>query len=275
MAKDKLSKAVYERELLALQTELVSMQEWVKAQKLKVVVVFEGRDGAGKGSTIKAITDKLNPRVCRIVALDKPTERERSQWYFQRYVAQLPAGGEIVLFDRSWYNRAGVERVMGFCSDAEYEEFLRTCPEFERMLQRAGIILIKYWFSVSDEEQEKRFLERINTPHKRWKFSPMDLESRTRWAEYSQAKDQMFEFTDTKNAPWWVVPSDDKRSARLNCMRHLLSQVPYEKITYAPVELPPLNKNGYLRIPYESQTLVPDFYGTMSGEPELPDTNGK
>lgn len=275
MAKDKLSKAVYERELLALQTELVSMQEWVKAQKLKVVVIFEGRDGAGKGSTIKAISDKLNPRVCRIVALDKPTERERSQWYFQRYVAQLPAGGEIVLFDRSWYNRAGVERVMGFCSEAEYEEFLRTCPEFERMLQRAGIILIKYWFSVSDEEQEKRFLERINTPYKRWKFSPMDLESRTRWAEYSFAKDKMFEFTDTKNAPWWVVPSDDKRSARLNCIRHLLSQVPYEKITYAPVELPPLNKNGYLRIPYESQTLVPDYYGTLEPEREQPDTGGK
>lgn len=273
MAKPKMHKAFYERELKALQTELINMQEWVKAHKLKVVVLFEGRDAAGKGSTLKAITDKLNPRVCRIVALDKPTERERSQWYFQRYVNHLPAGGEVVLFDRSWYNRAGVERVMGFCSDEEYEDFLHTCPEFERMLQRSGIILIKYWFSVSDEEQERRFLDRINTPNKRWKFSPMDLESRTRWSEYSQAKDQMFEFTDTKNAPWWVVPSDDKRTARLNCIRNLLSQVPYQKIHYKPIELPPINKEGYIRTPYVNQTLVQDFYGTMQGEPEKPSLN--
>lgn len=195
----KLDKKVYERELELLQIELVKLQEWVKQEKLKLVVIFEGRDAAGKGGVIKTITEKLNPRVCRVAALPAPTEKEKTQWYFQRYVAHLPAGGEIVLFDRSWYNRAGVEKVMGFCSDEEYQEFLRSCPEFERMLQRSGIILLKYWFSVSDEEQERRFIERINTPLKRWKFSPMDLESRQRWAAYSRAKDEMFAYTDTKH----------------------------------------------------------------------------
>lgn len=217
----KLDKKVYERELELLQIELVKLQEWVKQEKLKLVVIFEGRDAAGKGGVIKTITEKLNPRVCRVAALPAPTEKEKTQWYFQRYVAHLPAGGEIVLFDRSWYNRAGVEKVMGFCSDEEYQEFLRSCPEFERMLQRSGIILLKYWFSVSDEEQERRFIERINTPLKRWKFSPMDLESRQRWAAYSRAKDEMFAYTDTKHCPWWVVPSDDKKRARLNCISHL------------------------------------------------------
>ncbi len=234
----KLDKKVYERELELLQIELVKLQEWVKQEKLKLVVIFEGRDAAGKGGVIKTITEKLNPRVCRVAALPAPTEKEKTQWYFQRYVAHLPAGGEIVLFDRSWYNRAGVEKVMGFCSDEEYQEFLRSCPEFERMLQRSGIILLKYWFSVSDEEQERRFIERINTPLKRWKFSPMDLESRQRWAAYSRAKDEMFAYTDTKHCPWWVVPSDDKKRARLNCISHLLSSVEYQEIEHAPITLP-------------------------------------
>ncbi|KXF79750.1 polyphosphate kinase 2 [Enterovibrio coralii] len=257
--KAKLTKAAYEDKLTELQTELVKLQEWVKLKGLKVVVVFEGRDAAGKGGVIKRITEKLNPRVCRIVALDKPTERERSQWYFQRYVAHLPAAGEIVLFDRSWYNRAGVEKVMGFCSDDEYEEFFRTCPEFERMLQRSGIILLKYWFSVSDEEQEKRFKERIETPIKRWKFSPMDLESRSRWIEYSEAKDRMFAFTDTKESPWWVVEADNKKRARLNCISHLLSSIPYEAIEYEEIALPDINQEGYIRVPLESQSFVPDI----------------
>ncbi|PAR84512.1 polyphosphate kinase 2, partial [Vibrio cholerae] len=238
----KLDKKVYERELELLQIELVKLQEWVKQEKLKLVVIFEGRDAAGKGGVIKTITEKLNPRVCRVAALPAPTEKEKTQWYFQRYVAHLPAGGEIVLFDRSWYNRAGVEKVMGFCSDEEYQEFLRSCPEFERMLQRSGIILLKYWFSVSDEEQERRFIERINTPLKRWKFSPMDLESRQRWAAYSRAKDEMFAYTDTKHCPWWVVPSDDKKRARLNCISHLLSSVEYQEIEHAPITLPEINK---------------------------------
>lgn len=261
----KLSKAAYESKLAELQTELVKLQEWVKQQGLKVVVVFEGRDAAGKGGVIKRITEKLNPRVCRIVALDKPTERERSQWYFQRYVAHLPAAGEIVLFDRSWYNRAGVERVMGFCSDEEYEDFMRTCPEFERMLQRAGIILLKYWFSVSDEEQEKRFQERINTPVKRWKFSPMDLESRSRWVAYSEAKDKMFAFTDTKESPWWVVDADNKKRARLNCISHLLANIPYQSIEYAPIDLPEISKEGYVRVPLETQSFVPDITQCSDG----------
>lgn len=209
---------------------------------------------------IKTITEKLNPRVCRVAALPAPTEKEKTQWYFQRYVAHLPAGGEIVLFDRSWYNRAGVEKVMGFCSDEEYQEFLRSCPEFERMLQRSGIILLKYWFSVSDEEQERRFIERINTPLKRWKFSPMDLESRQRWAAYSRAKDEMFAYTDTKHCPWWVVPSDDKKRARLNCISHLLSSVEYQEIEHAPITLPEINKQGYVRPPIEDQTFVPQRY---------------
>ncbi|EPM4948847.1 polyphosphate kinase 2, partial [Vibrio cholerae] len=225
-----------------------------------LVVIFEGRDAAGKGGVIKTITEKLNPRVCRVAALPAPTEKEKTQWYFQRYVAHLPAGGEIVLFDRSWYNRAGVEKVMGFCSDEEYQEFLRSCPEFERMLQRSGIILLKYWFSVSDEEQERRFIERINTPLKRWKFSPMDLESRQRWAAYSRAKDEMFAYTDTKHCPWWVVPSDDKKRARLNCISHLLSSVEYQEIEHAPISLPEINKQGYVRPPIEDQTFVPQRY---------------
>ncbi|EGQ7673755.1 polyphosphate kinase 2 [Vibrio cholerae] len=256
----KLDKKVYERELELLQIELVKLQEWVKQEKLKLVVIFEGRDAAGKGGVIKTITEKLNPRICRVVALPAPTEKEKTQWYFQRYVAPLPAGGEIVLFDRSWYNRAGVEKVMGFCSDEEYQEFLRSCPEFERMLQRSGIILLKYWFSVSDEEQERRFIERINTPLKRWKFSPMDLESRQRWAAYSRAKDEMFAYTDTKHCPWWVVPSDDKKRARLNCISHLLSSVEYQEIEHAPITLPEINKQGYVRPPIEDQTFVPQRY---------------
>lgn len=256
----KLDKKVYERELELLQIELVKLQEWVKQEKLKLVVIFEGRDAAGKGGVIKTITEKLNPRVCRVAALPAPTEKEKTQWYFQRYVAHLPAGGEIVLFDRSWYNRAGVEKVMGFCSDEEYQEFLRSCPEFERMLQRSGIILLKYWFSVSDEEQERRFIERINTPLKRWKFSPMDLESRQRWAAYSRAKDEMFAYTDTKHCPWWVVPSDDKKRARLNCISHLLSSIEYQEIEHAPITLPEINKQGYVRPPIEDQTFVPQRY---------------
>ena len=224
------------------------------------MVIFEGRDAAGKGGTIKRITEPLNPRVCQVVALPAPTEKEKTQWYFQRYVCHLPSAGEIVLFDRSWYNRAGVEKVMGFCTDEEYEEFLRSCPEFERMLIRSDIILIKYWFSVSDEEQEKRFLERIHTPVKRWKFSMMDLESRNRWAEYSEAKDRMFAYTDTKQSPWWVVRSDDKKKARLNCISHLLSQIDYQEIEYPPIELPELNKEGYVRSPIDEQSHIPEIY---------------
>ena len=228
---------------------------------LKVAVIFEGRDAAGKGGTIKRITQSLNPRVCRVVALTTPTEREQTQWYFQRYVPHLPAAGEMVLFDRSWYNRAGVERVMGFCTDEEYLEFLRSCPEFERMLVRAGLILIKYWFSVSDEEQERRFRSRIDDPTKRWKLSPMDLESRRRWVEYSKAKDEMFAHTDIKQAPWYVVEADDKKRARLNCMRHLLSMIPYEDLTPAPFELPPRQEaKGYVRPPKSDQTFVPEEY---------------
>ncbi len=256
----KLKKKKYEKELIKLQVELVKLQEWVKHKGLKVLVLFEGRDAAGKGGAIKRITEKLNHRVCRVVALPTPTEKEKTQWYFQRYVNHLPSAGEIVLFDRSWYNRAGVEKVMGFCTPDEYEEFLRSCPQFERMLQRSGIILIKYWFSVSDEMQEKRFLERINTPLKRWKFSPMDLESRNRWAEYSEAKDKMFTYTDTKSSPWWVVPSDDKKKARLNCISHLLSQIEYKTLEYPDVELPELNKEGYVRVPIDDQTFVPEKY---------------
>ncbi|KLV06013.1 polyphosphate kinase [Photobacterium aquae] len=259
-SKKKLAKKDYDNELEKLQIELVKLQEWIKQEGLKVVVIFEGRDAAGKGGVIKRITEKLNPRVCRIVALPQPTEKEKTQWYFQRYVAHLPAAGEMVLFDRSWYNRAGVEKVMGFCTDKEYEEFLRSCPEFERMLKRSGIILLKYWFSVSDEEQEKRFLERINTPIKRWKFSPMDLESRDRWADYSAAKDRMFAYTDTKQCPWWVVVADNKKRARINCISHLLTQIPYEEIHYPIIELPEVNKEGYIRAPLENQTFVPDRF---------------
>jgi len=259
--KSKIPNSLYEAELAELQVELVKLQEWVKSEGLKVVVLFEGRDAAGKGGTIKRITEPLNPRICRVVALGTPTEREKHQWYFQRYVAHLPTAGEIVLFDRSWYNRAGVERVMGFCTDAEYEEFMRSCPEFERMLVRSGIILIKYWFSVSDEEQERRFQSRITDPTKRWKLSPMDLESRRRWVEYSRAKDAMFMHTDIKQAPWYVVEADVKKRARLNCIRHLLSIIPYEDLTPEPIDLPPRTEDvSYVRPPMEDQNLVPDHY---------------
>jgi polyphosphate kinase 2 len=263
-----LSKKVYEKELTRLQLELVKLQEWVKTKGLKVVVIFEGRDAAGKGGTIKRITENLNPRVCRVVALGTPTERERTQWYFQRYVQQLPAAGEMVLFDRSWYNRAGVERVMGFCSDEEYREFLHACPIFEHLLIRSGIILVKYWFSVSDEEQERRFLSRIDDPTKRWKLSPMDLEARARWVDYSKAKDEMFQYTDTEESPWYVVEADDKRRARLNCISHLLSLIPYEDLTQPPLELPPRqDKEGYVRPPKELQRLVPEHL-TITGSPD-------
>ncbi|SMP53657.1 polyphosphate kinase 2 [Anoxynatronum buryatiense] len=258
----KINNNFYETELGRLQIELVKLQEWVKQEGLKVVVVFEGRDAAGKGGVIKRITESLNPRICRVEALGTPTEREKTQWYFQRYVNRLPAAGEIVLFDRSWYNRAGVERVMGFCTDEEYREFLRSCPEFERMLIRSGITLIKYWFSVSDEEQERRFQARIKDPTKRWKLSPMDLESRKRWVEYSRAKDDMFAHTDTKQAPWYVVDADIKKHARLNCITHLLEQIPYEDLTPEPIELPPRqDEQAYERPPITDQTFVPHYYG--------------
>jgi polyphosphate kinase 2 len=259
--KSKIKSKQYDKLLRDLEIELVKLQEWVKANKLRVVVVFEGRDAAGKGGVIKTISGCLNPRICRIVALGIPTEREKTQWYFQRYVSQLPAGGEMVLFDRSWYNRAGVEKVMGYCTNDEYEEFLRSCPEFERMLIRSGIILIKYWFSVSDHEQEKRFQERIKDPTKRWKISPMDIESRDKWVEYSMAKDKMFSFTDTKQSPWYVVPADDKKRARLNCITHLLSKIPYEDLTQKPFKLPALKHDvAYVRPPLTDQTFVPEKY---------------
>ena len=259
--KKKLTNKIYNQELSRLQVELVKLQEWVKAQKLKVVVIFEGRDAAGKGGVIKRITQRLNPRFARVVALGVPTEREKSQWYFQRYVPHLPAAGEIVLFDRSWYNRAGVEHVMGFCTEDEYWEFMRSCPEFECMLVRSGIILIKYWFSVSDEEQEKRFLARLEDRTKRWKLSPMDLKARSRWVEYSKAKDVMMKYTDIKQAPWYVVNADVKKKARLNCIAHLLSMVPYEDLTPDGIDLPPRQKNeGYIRPPFEEQTFVPEIY---------------
>ena len=252
---------VYEAKLAELQIELVKLQEWIKHKGLKVVVIFEGRDAAGKGGVIKRIAESLNPRICRIVALGTPTEREKTQWYFQRYVPHLPAAGEMVLFDRSWYNRAGVERVMGFCTEEEYREFVRSCPEFERMLARSGIILFKYWFSVSDEEQERRFRGRITDPTKRWKLSPMDLESRRRWLGYSKAKDEMFAHTDIKQAAWYVVDADVKKRARLNCIKHLLSMIPYEDLTPEPIELPPRQEaEGYVRPPMSDQTFVPDDY---------------
>ena len=256
----RLKKKYYFKELDKLQLELVKMHEWVKKEGLRVVVVFEGRDAAGKGGVIKRITQRLNPRICRVVALGVPTEREKTQWYFQRYVSHLPAAGEMVLFDRSWYNRAGVERVMGFCTEDEYWDFLRNCPRFEEMLIQSGIILVKYWFSVSDEEQDKRFRDRINDPLKRWKFSPMDLESRTRWAEYSRAKDEMFAYTDSKIAPWFVVNADDKRRARLNCILHLLSMIPYKEVVHKKIKLPPINKEGYIRPPISEQTFIEEVY---------------
>ena len=257
----KLSRSKYEAKLAQLQIELVKMQEWIKTTGHKLVVIFEGRDAAGKGGVIKRITEPLNPRIASVVALPAPTEREKTQWYFQRYVAHLPAAGEMIIFDRSWYNRAGVERVMGFCSDEEYREFMRCCPEFERMLVRSGIQLIKYWFSVSDEEQERRFQKRLTDPTKRWKLSPMDLESRKRWVDYSRAKDDMFAYTDIKQAPWYVVDSDIKRHARLNCISHLLSMVPYRDLTPEPVELEERpQQREYVRPPIEEQTFVPEIH---------------
>jgi polyphosphate kinase len=257
----KLKRKAYEAELARLSVELVKMQEWVKAKGIRIVVAFEGRDAAGKGGTIKRIVAPLNPRFARVAALPAPSDRERTQWYFQRYVAHLPAAGEIVLFDRSWYNRAGVERVMGFATDEEVEEFFRAAPEFERMLIRSGITLVKYWFSVSDAEQERRFQSRIDDPTRRWKLSPMDLESRTRWVEYSKAKDDMFAHTDTKQSPWFVVEADDKRRARLNVISHLLSLIPYEDLTPARIELPPRQPElGYVRPPRSDQTFVPNRY---------------
>jgi polyphosphate kinase 2 len=260
-SKGRMKRKAYEGELATLQVELVKLQEWVRHRKLKVVVIFEGRDAAGKGGAIKRITDKLNPRVCRIAALPTPTERERNQWYFQRYVSHLPTGGEIVMFDRSWYNRALVERVMGFCNNDEYLEFVRSVPEFERMLVRSGILLIKYWFSVSDGEQERRFQARIHNAEKRWKLSPMDLESRRLYREYSQAKDEMLKFSDIDAAPWWMIPADDKRRARLNCIAHLLSTLPYEDVMPDPPSLPPRDESHhYERPPIEAQNFVPIVY---------------
>ncbi len=258
----KLKQSIYESKMHDLQIELVKLQEWIKAKGKKVVVIFEGRDAAGKGGVIKRITERLNPRVVRVVALGVPTEKEKTQWYFQRYVPHLPAAGEMVLFDRSWYNRAGVERVMGFCTDDEYWEFLRACPYFERMLIRAGITIIKYWFSVSEEEQEKRFQARIADPTKRWKLSPMDLKSREKWVEYSKAKDEMFSYTDTKISPWYVVNADDKKRARINTIHHLLSLIPYEDLTPPPIDLPErAPEKGYVRPPMQEQTFVPDVFG--------------
>ena len=258
---EKLSTKFYEKELSRLYIELVKLQEWIKFKGLRLIVVFEGRDAAGKGGAIKRISDAVNPRHCRVVALPAPTEREKTQWYFQRYVPHLPAAGEMVLMDRSWYNRAGVEHVMGFCTEEEYREFLRSCPEFERMLIRSGILLVKYWFSVSDEEQEARFQARIKDPSRRWKLSPMDLESRRRWGEFSKAKDTMFAHTDIKQAPWYVVNANDKKRARLNLISHLLSLIPYEDLTPDPIELPPRQDAiGYVRPPITDQTFVPNLY---------------
>ena len=256
----RLTSKEYDKELRRLQIELLRLEEWIRHQGQRVVVIFEGRDTAGKGGLIKRITAMLNPRFCRVVALPAPTERERTQWYFQRYLAHLPSAGEMVLFDRSWYNRAGVERVMGFCSDAEYEDFMRTCPQLERILIRSGIILIKYWLSVSDEEQERRFLARINDPRKRWKLSPMDLQARARWVDYSEAKDQMFAYTDSKESPWYVVGTDNKKSAQLNLISHLLALIPYESVPHEHIELPLRQERAYERAPKELQTMVPTRY---------------
>jgi polyphosphate kinase 2 len=255
-----VTKAAYEKELARLQTELVRLQEWIVHEGLRVMVIFEGRDTAGKGGTIKRIMVRLNARYCRVVALGTPSNRERSQWYFQRYIAHLPAAGEMVLFDRSWYNRAGVEKVMEFCTEEEHAEFFRTCPQLERALVRSGIILVKYWLSLSDEEQERRFTERINDPGKRWKLSPMDLEARARWVDYAEAKDEMFSYTDIKEAPWYVVDADDKKAARLNIISHLLDVVPYDAVPHEKVELPPRQHRAYERPPIDSQTWVPTRY---------------
>ena len=260
--KGRLKKDIYENELFRLQQELLKLQYWIKEKGLKVCVIFEGRDAAGKGGVIKRITEMLNPRTVRVVALQKPTEKEKSEWYFQRYVKQLPTAGEMVLFDRSWYNRAGVEKVMGFCTDEEYEEFLKSCPIFEEMIMRSGVILIKYWFSISDKEQKKRFIARNEDPMKRWKLSPMDVQARVKWADYSKAKDNMFRYTDTERSPWYVVNADIKRHARLNCISHLLSQIEYEDLTPAPIEFPKITKAPeYKRPPLEDQNWVPSIYG--------------
>ncbi|CAN5615303.1 polyphosphate kinase 2 [soil metagenome] len=258
---DKAARAAYFRELFRLQGELVKLQDWVQHSKQKVVILFEGRDAAGKGGVIKRITQRLNPRVARVAALPAPNDRERTQWYFQRYVAHLPAAGEMVLFDRSWYNRAGVEKVMGFCTDDEYEEFFRTVPEFEKMLVRSGITLIKYWFSITDDEQHMRFLGRIHDPLKQWKLSPMDLESRRRWEEYTKAKETMLERTHIPEAPWWIVQAVDKKKARLNCIAHLLGQLPYQEVAHPPVALPARVRNpDYLRQPVSGDMIVPEIY---------------
>lgn len=258
--KTDISKKEYEEELARLHVELVKLQYWIKEKGLRVVMIFEGRDAAGKGGTIKRITEPLNPRGAQVVALGTPSDREKTQWYFQRYVAHLPAAGEMTLFDRSWYNRAGVERVMGFCTDQQYREFLRSCPEFERMLVRSGIILLKYWFSVSDKEQERRFQARAQDPLKRWKLSPMDLKSRDMWVEYSQAKDEMFFYTDIEEAPWWVVESDNKKLAHLNCISHILSSIPYQDIMQKPIKLPERRPvSEYDRPPFDEQRFVPSF----------------
>ena len=261
-ARGKLRRGPYEQELARLQVELVKLQAWIQHQGLRVVVIFEGRDAAGKGGVIKRITEPTNPRIVRVAALPAPSDREKTQWYFQRYVAHLPAAGEMVLFDRSWYNRAGVERVMGFATDTQVQAFMRSCPEFERMLIRSGIVLLKYWFSVSDEEQQRRFQGRIDDPTKRWKLSKMDMASSDRWQDYSRAKDEMFAHTDTKQSPWWVVDGDIKRHARLNCIAHLLDQIPYEDLTPEPFELPPRtpSSHGYVRPPVTEQTFVPQRY---------------
>ena len=258
---NRLTKKKFAAELERMEKELVKLQEWVRIEKKRVVVLFEGRDAAGKGGVIKTISGCLNPRICRVVALSAPTDREKGQWYFQRYITQLPAAGEIVLFDRSWYNRAGVERVMGFCSKGELEEFFRAAPEFERMLVRSELLLFKYWFSVSDDVQEKRFHDRIENPVKRWKLSPMDLEARARWVDYSRAKDEMFAKTDTSEARWWVVPADEKRRARLNCISHFLESIPYKDLTPKRLKLPPRQKaKGYKRPPEDTQHFVPEKF---------------
>jgi polyphosphate kinase 2 len=258
---ERAQRRLYFRELFRLQGELVKLQDWVVATKHKVVILFEGRDAAGKGGVIKRITQRLNPRVCRVAALPAPNDRERTQWYFQRYVSHLPAAGEVVLFDRSWYNRAGVERVMGFCTDDEYEEFFRTVPEFEKMLRRSGIQLIKYWFSITDDEQHSRFLGRMHDPLKQWKLSPMDLESRRRWEAYTRAKEIMLERTHIPEAPWWVVQAVDKKRARLNCIAHLLAQMPYSEIEHAPIVLPArVRGDDYHRQPVPDHMMVPEIY---------------
>ena len=262
----RLPRRSYAAELLRLQAELVKLQEWTRAEGARVVIIFEGRDSAGKGGVIKRFTEYLNPRLVRIAALPAPTERERTQWYFERYIRHLPAGGEIVLFDRSWYNRAGVERVMGFCTDQEYHRFVRQCPIFERLLVEDGIILRKYWFSVSDHEQERRFRERLSDPMRSWKLSPMDVESISRWESYSRAKDEMFQHTDIAEAPWYVVDSDDKRRARINMIAHLLSTIPYHEVQHPALELPGRPpSSGYQRTPRECQTFVPDHAATLPG----------